>query len=178
MKSLLILMWLVLPSFNTHPSPPPKPLREGLRVYVEQVREPFPDIGLKDAVGKEQHLSNSKGTLRLVNFWATWCTPCVEELPQLQALQQKYPDQLRVLAVNEDGKGFEAITPFVKEHALGGLSHYHDRDQLEYTKLQMQGLPMSFLVDAKGNLVATIEGKIDWLGPDMAELIKKANASP
>ncbi len=178
MNSLLVLMWLVFPSMNPHTSPPPKPLREGLRVYVEQVREPFPGIGFYDAAGKQIHLADSNGTMRLVNFWATWCTPCVEELPLLQTLQQKYPGQLRVITVNEDAKGFEAITPFIKEHALGGLSHYHDKDQLEYTKLQMQGLPMSFLIDAKGNLVATIEGKIDWLGEDMAGLIGKSTVSP
>ena len=163
---------MVLIPLGSHASPPPKPLREGVRIYVEQVREPFADIGFHDASGDESHLAQSNGTLRLVNFWATWCAPCVEELPQLQKLQQKYASKLTVIAVNEDAKGFDAITPFVKEHALEGLVHFHDKNQIEYRRLQMQGLPMSFLIDAKGGLIATIEGKIDWLGADMEGLIK------
>jgi thiol-disulfide isomerase/thioredoxin len=179
MHFLLATLLLVLPTLApADTSPPPKPLKEGLRVYVEQVRAPFPNIGFYDAMGKKVRLNTSNGTLRLVNFWASWCTPCIEELPALQTLQQKYPTTLRVLTVNEDIKGFDVITPFIKEHHLEGMQHYHDKDQVEYTKLQMQGLPMSFLIDKDGSLIATIEGKIDWLGADMAGLLKRSSAAP
>lgn len=173
MKFFAVFLLAFVALFNAYASPPPKPLREGLRIYVEQVRELFPDIRFYDVSGVQSRLSQSKGALLLVNFWATWCAPCVEELPQLQMLQERYAGKLRVIAINEDTKGFEVITPFVKQHALEGLAHFHDKDQIEYTKLQMKGLPMSFLIDEKGNLIATIMGKIDWLGSDMEGLLRK-----
>jgi thiol-disulfide isomerase/thioredoxin len=153
-------------------APPPKPLREGVRIYVEQIRAPFPDIRMVDAEGKQHTLSESRGTLRLINFWATWCPPCVEEMPSLQALQQRYTKQLHIITLNEDRKAFDVITPFVQKHLLTSLTHYWDKNNLEYRKLQMQGLPMSFLVDAQGNLIATFEGKTEWLGVDVRGFIE------
>jgi thiol-disulfide isomerase/thioredoxin len=154
------------------PSPPPKPLREGVRIYMEQEHKPFPDIHVQDARGTQIALSESSGMLRIVTFWATWCTPCVEEMPDLQTLQQRYAGKLSILAINENIKGFEDITPFLQHHNIDGLTHYWDEDNVAFAKLHMQGLPMSFLIDAHGNLIATALGKIDWLGADMRGVIE------
>jgi thiol-disulfide isomerase/thioredoxin len=152
---------------------PPLPLREGSPVYVEQEPYMFPDIRMFDATGQKTTLSQSNGKVRLINFWATWCAPCVHELPVLQALQERYPDTLQVIALNEDKDGFDTITPFVEKHGLQKLTHYWDRYGVEFGKLRMQGLPMSFLIDTEGRLIATIQGETDWLGDDMAGLYRR-----
>jgi hypothetical protein len=77
------------------------------------------------------------------------------------------------MTINQDKAGFDTITPFVKKHDLNGITHYWDKYNIEYTKLRMQGLPMSFLLDVQGNLIATIEGRVDWLGKDVAGLIEE-----
>lgn len=153
--------------------PPPQPLHPGSNVYVEQHREPFPNITLYDSGGQPHSLTTFSGSLILLHVWATWCAPCVEEMPQLQALQARYPERLRVLAISEDRAGFGAIEPFIEEYDLHGLSHYWDKGGIEFRKLRIKGLPMSFLIDANGQLIATIQGPADWLAADMAGLIMK-----
>lgn len=149
----------------------PQPLHNGSPIYIEQKVESFPDITFYDEHGVQHRLSDYNGTPRIVNFWATWCTPCIREMPHLQALQRIYGEQLKILLINEDRKGFEAITPFMKQRHLESLMSFHDKKNLEFRKLAMKGLPMSFLLDAQGHLIATIHGEVDWLSDDIKRLL-------
>ncbi len=147
------------------------PLKENSRIYVEQERTPFPDLAFYDGNGNARRLSDFQGKPVLVNFWATWCAPCIRELPQLQTLSQEYSKSLHIITIAQDRKGFETITPFIKHHQLEHLDHYWDKKNREFRKLGMRGLPMSFLIDAQGRLIATIQGEIDWLEPDVVAFL-------
>jgi thiol-disulfide isomerase/thioredoxin len=165
--------------FHTAYAKPPVPLREGSPIYMEQTIETFPDIVFYDAEGRAHTLSDFNGTPRIVNFWATWCAPCVREMPHLRALATKYGNQLNIILINEDRAGFEAIAPFMQQHELSPLTSYHDKGNKEFRKLLMKGLPMSFLLDADGKHIATIQGEVDWLSDDIATLlgVKKPTAN-
>ncbi len=170
-STLLQAITLSLLFFNAGNATPPEPLRDGSPIYVEQMIEPFPDIAFYDAEGNKHQLSDFNGTPRIVNFWATWCTPCIREMPHFQALQRKFGEKLKIFLINEDRNGFDAITPFVAEHKLEDLASFHDKKNLEFRKLMMKGLPMSFLLDAEGNLIATVQGEVDWLSEDIKRLM-------
>jgi len=112
--------------------------------------------------GKSLRLSDHRGKVVFLNFWATWCPPCKEEMPSMERLYQRFKGQgLVVLAVSVDAEGAEVVTPFVKAHKLTypiGL----DPKMTLAGKYGVRGLPASFFVDKKGNLVALALGPREW----------------
>ena len=119
-----------------------------------------PDFTLTDLAGNMVRLSDSNGTVRLVGFWATWCAPCVEEIPALKDLQASYKDRgLTILMVAMDDEGAEVVKPFAEKrdidypvllgkeetpHAFGGIA----------------GLPTAFILDRDGKVVDRILGAV------------------
>jgi len=114
-----------------------------------------PDLTLLNLEGQEVSLSDFRGKLVLVNFWATWCSPCRQELPAIQA-QYESTDDLVVLGVNFQ-EGADEVRPFVTEAGLTFpvLLDETGRATLIY---RVRGLPTSFLVDADGLIAAVHVG--------------------
>ena len=82
-------------------------------------RKPAPDFTLKDEAGRDVTLSDYRGKVVLLNFWATWCGPCKIEMPWFVAFQRKYKDQgFTVIAVSLDEEGWDVVRPFVEEYGL------------------------------------------------------------
>jgi thiol-disulfide isomerase/thioredoxin len=121
------------------------------------VGEPAPDFSLRDTTGALVTLSDLRGKVVLVNFWATWCRPCKKELPLLQQLADEYPNDLVVLTVNKQ-ESAERATGYFDDNGLrmrilldgGGV----------YDQYRLQGLPDSFFVDRDGNLAAYQFGEL------------------
>ena len=120
-----------------------------------QAEKTAPDFTVQSLDGGEFRLSETNGKIRLIDFWATWCAPCREEVPMLNQLQADYGDQgLLVLAITDEES--EIVRDFVEEHGV------------EYTNLigttevaeayGVLGLPAAYLVDAEGRLVKTFLG--------------------
>ena len=113
------------------------------------IGEPAPDFALRDLDGNVVTLSELRGKVVYVNFWATWCRPCKKELPDIQTIADEYPDDLVVLAINYRESADEASAYF-DENGLrlrvlldgGGV----------YEQYKLRGLPDSFFVDRAGNL--------------------------
>jgi thiol-disulfide isomerase/thioredoxin len=84
---------------------------------VQQMNQPAPDFQLTNLAGENIRLSELHGKIVLLNFWATWCIPCRQEMPLLQGAQDKYADRLMVLAVNDD-ESLSQVSSFVQELAL------------------------------------------------------------
>jgi thiol-disulfide isomerase/thioredoxin len=117
--------------------------------------------------GKPVSLAAFKGKPVLVNLWATWCGPCVKELPSLNRLAARAPDKLKVLVVNQDAKA-QAIDPvpgWWATHKLTNLELY--RDDKNNLGFAYGGgmLPTTVLYDANGREVWRIIGTLDWEGP-------------
>ncbi len=147
------------------------PLTENSPIFVQTETVSFPNIGFYTPSGEYERLSHSNGTLRLISFWATWCIPCIAELPQLQTLQNHYGKKLHIIMIGEDQKGFKTMQPFINKHGLQNLTYRWDKRSTEFRKLRMRGLPASFLIDEDGHWVATVQGKIDWLAKDIKHLL-------
>ncbi len=115
-----------------------------------------------------------RGSPLLVNLWATWCGPCVKELPSLDALATREAGRLAVVAVSEDSGGDAQVGPFWKSHGLTALTPYTDSKTHLSVALQVDSLPTTILFDSKGKEVWRVSGGKDWTGPEAAALLAEA----
>src|SRR5579885_2241707 len=86
--------------------------------------QPAPEVGFTDMDGKPVHFADFKGKPAVVNLWATWCQPCLREMPSLERLQSKMEGKLVVAAISEDRGGAKLVAPFVAEHEIRTVKLY------------------------------------------------------
>lgn len=123
----------------------------------------LPDAVFMDSFGLEKRLSDFKGQVVLVNLWATWCPPCVDELPSLERLETRLRDQgLVVAAISLDKPPFDAVDDFLQKRDILQLSVYRDGKKEVQMKWKYKGLPSSFLVGRDGKVVKVYEGAQVW----------------
>lgn len=128
-----------------------------------------PDFILKDIEGLSKGLRDYQGRVVLVHFWATWCIPCKDELPTINALWDKFKDQgLVIVAVAEDSK--KAVEPFAKENNLK-FTVLIDQYGKAFRSYGVRALPTSYLVNRTGNIEGIAIGQRDWSRSDTEELI-------
>ncbi|HKW53445.1 MAG TPA: TlpA disulfide reductase family protein [Stellaceae bacterium] len=128
---------------------------------------PAPVLSFAARDGSPAQLADFHGHWLLVNLWATWCAPCVREMPSLDRLQAKLGDRLTVLAVSQDRGGAEVVDPFLQKLGLASLHIYLDPKAVVGKGLGARGLPTSFLVDGEGRVRAQLEGAAEWDSPPM-----------
>lgn len=137
---------------------------------------PAPDAAFKDPDGEDVTLAEFEGRPLLVNLWASWCVPCVKELPTLDALALKSAgaNGLRVLAVSQDMAPHPSVVAFLAKHRIRTLEPYQDAAMRLSGGLDAQILPTSILFDADGNEVWRYVGDLDWTGKEAARLLAEA----
>lgn len=134
---------------------------------------PAPQDSFEDGAGNEIGLADFAGQVVLLNFWATWCAPCVREMPALDRLQARLGGEgLAVVAVSADRGGTKVVEPFFAEHDLTALAIYIDVKSRLSRAFKVRGLPTTMLIDRRGNLVGAMEGPAEWDGPDSEALIR------
>jgi thiol-disulfide isomerase/thioredoxin len=135
---------------------------------------PVPETRFLDAAGKEVTLADFKGRALLVNFWATWCGPCVEEMPSLDRLQAALGGKdFTVLTINEDRRGAAVAGPFLEKHGLKHLGIHADRRMALAHAFGLQGMPSSYLIDRHGKLIGSLIGPAEWDSPAAKALIRR-----
>jgi len=155
----------------------PKRLATGAMVRFKPARppKPMPDLEFLDADDKSLRLANLTGKARLINLWATWCAPCVKEMPSLDRLQAALPrDRFVVLPISLDGPSKAKVAPFYKDRELTNLGIYYDKGRKAMSVLGVSLLPTSILVDPAGRELGRIEGDADWDTPEGIALMKAA----
>jgi thiol-disulfide isomerase/thioredoxin len=137
--------------------------------------KPMPEFAFADADDKPLKLADYKGKVVLVNFWATWCVPCVKEMPSLDRLQAAIgKDRFVVLPLSLDGPSKPKVAPFYEDKKLTSLGIYFDKGKKSMQALDVSVLPTSILVDADGREIARLEGEADWDKPEAIALMKAA----
>jgi thiol-disulfide isomerase/thioredoxin len=116
-----------------------------------------PDFELLDLEGNPVSLSDFDGQVRLVDFWATWCAPCREEVPMFKEFQEQFgPDGFTLLAISMDDDG-ELVQEFVAEHDIP-YPNLLGNAEIEETFGPIVGYPMAFLLDRDGTIIETFVG--------------------
>jgi thiol-disulfide isomerase/thioredoxin len=137
--------------------------------------QPTPDVAFGDPNGDETSLAEHSGKPTLVNLWATWCAPCVKELPTLNRLAKAKNDALQVIAISQDDGPHPSVEAFLKSKAPD-LAPYQDSKMALSGKLNAEVLPTSVLYDARGKEVWRYVGDLDWTSAEAARLLSEANA--
>ena len=137
--------------------------------------KPVPDLGFDDADDKPLKLADYKGKVVLLNFWATWCGPCVKEMPSLDKLQAEMgKDKFIVVPLSLDGPSRSKVAPFYADKKLAHLGVYFDKGKEAMQALNISILPTSILIDAQGRELGRLEGEADWEKPEALALVKAA----
>jgi peroxiredoxin len=127
-------------------------------VKDDNQRKAAPDFALKDASGKVVHLSDYKGKVVLLDFWATWCGPCNVEIPWFTEFQRKYKDRgFAVLGVSMDDEGWKAVSPFVTEKKINYRIVLGD-DKTSDQYGGVEALPTTFVIDREGRIASVHVG--------------------
>lgn len=136
--------------------------------------KPAPDFILNDLSGKPVQLSSLKGKVVLVNFWATWCPPCREEIPSMVKLNQLMQGKnFQMLAVSIDEGGKEAVQDFFKQGGVT-LPALLDADGKTARLYGTTGVPETFVVDTKGMIRQKVIGAVDWSSPEAVQFLEQA----
>jgi thiol-disulfide isomerase/thioredoxin len=132
-----------------------------------------PSAKFKNPDGGEFDLGKFKGTPVLVNLWASWCAPCIRELPTLQQLEARQADEgrLGIIAVSQDSAPQGSVDAFLGERDIGRFAAYHDPDMKLTDALSIQVMPTTILYDAQGKEVWRYVGDLDWTGAEATKLL-------
>ena len=134
----------------------------GCRRNPELVGGTAPEFSLSDLSGNAIRLANLKGRVVFLNIWATWCEPCREEMPAMQALYtQLHGPDFEMLAVNADQGDRAAVERFVREHGLT-FPVLPDPDLQVADRYRVTGYPETFIIDRNGRVVDHALGPRDW----------------
>ena len=144
------------------------------RVSIEYRGQPAPDLSFSDPDGRTISFAELEGQPLLVNLWATWCPPCIAEMPTLDALAAREAGTLRIMTISEDLQGAEVVAPFFAENDFAELEQWLDPDNAMMAALALDTLPVTILYDAEGRELFRVIGGMDWAGERAETLISGA----
>ena len=157
-----LVVLYVIPSVEASPAIPPALAA----LKADPAPKPAPAATFLDAQGHPQPLSAFKGRVVILNLWATWCAPCIAELPAVGKLAAALGDgKVAVVAVNASHDDAAKVADFLKSHGAGNLAVYRDPDLSVLTAFGSQGLPFSVVIDANGREIARASGPMKWDDP-------------
>jgi len=132
-----------------------------------------PNFTATDINGNKISLSDYKGKVVLVNFWATWCSPCKEEIPQLNKLYKIMQNRdFVILAIAEDNKSSNELKAFIKKYEMP-FTVLTDPGRVIAGYYRLSGVPETFLIDKNGKLIYKFIGPKDWTGEELSEIFEK-----
>ncbi len=138
---------------------------------------PLPAMQFSDAAGQTLDLAAQDGPV-LINLWATWCAPCVKEMPQLDTLAAELDGEVRVITVSQDIRGAEVVGPFFAQKGFERLEPWLDPETALSAQFTPEGaLPLTILFDASGKEVLRVAGGYEWDSPEAIALIRQSLAA-
>lgn len=168
--TLLVAGGIVLEPFSGA-EPAQSGKRSTLERGVVKVGDEAPNFTLRDLTGKVMSLSQFRGKVILLNFWATWCGPCRIEMPAMEQLYQTFPRrEFEILAVSTDAQGAVVTRPFQQQMGLT-FPILHDSEYRTGLVYGARTLPITFMLDRQGIVRQKIFGARDWASPEARELI-------
>jgi thiol-disulfide isomerase/thioredoxin len=160
-----VTLWTLKPKDHSDDhNPAPLELKVGAEI---------PDLELVTLNGEKTKLSTIQKSVTLINFWATWCPPCLNEIPSLIRLQEKFKDQgLEIILINVEENAPELAPPVLKDLGFDRLTFY-DPEQKIGNLFQVSGLPLSVIIDHTHKILAIESGDKEWDHPQVLEQMTK-----
>lgn len=151
------------------------PAPKGVNIVAPAVT--VPETLFVDPNGISTSLDNFNGKTVVINLWATWCGPCIIEMPSLDRLAAKLdPTKVVVLAVSQDKGGGAIAKPFLDKLGIKNLPAYTDSSGKLSRDLGIRGLPTTFIISPTGTIVGRVEGPLEWDSPEMVRFITSAGS--
>lgn len=171
---LLALAYVILQTFSVPKNNLEKFAEGSLRKLVALENPPEQSTRVfKGPEGQELDLSAFRGKTILLNVWATWCAPCVAEIPSLDRLQKEHGDaRFEVVAVSQDMHSVDAES-FLKTKNIEHLAFYHDNTLGLASDVKVAGLPISIFYNANGREIARIPGEVNWQSAEVEALLRE-----
>lgn len=170
------LLALALAACDSKPKDAPQggvPAESVGRVDISQRGRQMPAIPFADEKGGPATLTQFRGKPLMVNLWATWCAPCIAEMPHLDALAGE-DERFRLITVSQDLEGAKVVAPFFEEKGFKNLTQYSDVQNLLMAELGTETLPTTIFYDAAGKELWRVYGMMDWNGAPAKKLIDDA----
>ena len=167
-------LWLLGPHLVDN-MPPQAPPRQGsMQLFTPfDAPPPAPRESFTDAEGRQIRLSDFAGRVALVNFWATWCGPCVREMPSLDRLQKTLGGaDFVVLALSQDRGGTKPVASFYRKHGLESLAIHIDARGKLARAFGVTGIPATFLIGRDGKVVGRLDGPAEWDSREAIALVR------
>lgn len=170
--SLLLTSFILIGSFDAVADP--VLVGEMQKLEVFETPQSMPELIMDGLDDKQHFLSDRRGEIILLNLWATWCPPCVDELGSLDALEEKLGGyDFKVMAISmDDGMTPDDIQEFLIEEGIENLEVYLDHESSTTKIPNLAGLPTSYILNAQGKMLARYEGDADWASPEALSVIQ------
>ncbi len=166
-----VLAFLTFGQASAEGSPPVSGSVQNFIVFDEPV--PAPEESFLAEDGRAWTFEDFRGQVVLVNFWATWCGPCIRELPSIERLQAELgSDAFTVAIVSQDKDGWPRINKFLKRLKVSSPKSFLDEKLVLSRAMQVRGLPVTAILDAEGNEVGRVAGAAEWDTPEAFELVR------
>jgi len=154
------------------------PSKHGFNLTIFDPPFPAPDFDLGTFPDGQSSLDDYKGQFVLLNFWATWCPPCLEEMPSMETAFQRYKNKgFTVVAISSDEEGETAIQPFIEKLGVT-FPILLDPDKAISTVYGALNLPLSFLLDRDGQVIAGSIGGRDWASEEALSVLDELIVEP
>ena len=141
-------------------------------IVIYEKPKTIEELKFKDLNLQEVDLTNKKGNIMILNFWATWCAPCRREMPSLEKLTFEFPE-IKVYAINMEKPNKLKAQDFFKFIGVLSLDIYFDPELKLVKQFKMRGLPTSILIDKNGKEFGRVVGEIDFTDKNFISLLKK-----
>lgn len=133
----------------------------------------MPDFELKNLYGQPVKLSDFKGKIVVLNLWATWCRPCIAEIPEIISAQKQLKNSdIKIIGVALDGANVN-LQKFLDRIQAGGLETWIDAKSAIAGKMSVSVVPSNFILDGEGNIVGFAEGYVPWDNPKVISFLKE-----
>ena len=169
MRFLTKFIFLMLSSFSLEASE-----IKNLIIYEEPKK--YDNLSFLDDKNNELKLNSFKGNVILLNFWATWCAPCKEEMPSLDLLEEnKELNNLKIFPINVGKDNLNKASSFFNNLKIRNLNLYFDNPETLAKKLSLRGIPTTILFNKKGDEFARIVGSIDFSDQKFLDWLRQYN---
>ena len=169
MRFLIIFIFLIT-------SVVAKELPDIKNIVIHKIPKTYDNVIFLDKKDQKININESKGNLLILNFWATWCEPCKEEMPSLNSLQVNPElDNIKIFAINIGKEKLNKVNKFFVDFNIKNFEPYFDPPTTLAKKFSLRGIPTSILINKEGQEFARIIGSINFEDENFVKWIKKYN---